>query len=45
VRLVRFGVDGRYVAGEFRGGVECSLRAFGEDPAPRRKKRCEIEVR
>lgn len=45
MRLVRFGTDGRFVTGEFRGGVECSLRAFGEDPAPRRKKHCEVEVR
>jgi hypothetical protein len=44
-RLVRFGTDGRYVTREFRGGVECSIRAFGEDPAPRRKKRCEVELR
>lgn len=44
-RLVRFGEGNRFVTREFRGGVECSIRAFGEDPAPRRKKRCEVEVR
>lgn len=44
-RLVRFGDGGRFVTREFRGGVECSIRAFGEDPAPRRKKRCEVELR
>lgn len=44
-RLVRFGEGNRFVTREFRNGVECSIRAFGEDPAPRRKKRCEVELR
>ncbi len=44
-RLVRFGEGGRFVTREFRNGVECSIRAFGQDPSPRRKKSCEVEVR
>jgi hypothetical protein len=37
-----FADDGRGVVREFRGGVECSNQAFGIDPAPRRRKSCEI---
>ena len=40
--IVRYGADGRYVLREFRGGVECSNRYFDEDPAPGRRKVCEL---
>jgi hypothetical protein len=43
-RAVRYGADdGRYVVRQFRGGVECSNAAFGEDPAPRRRTSCALE--
>ncbi|MCG6118292.1 MAG: hypothetical protein MEQ07_08890 [Aquimonas sp.] len=45
IQLVRYGADGRYVVREFRDGTECSNRAFGEDPAPRRTKTCELQHR
>lgn len=44
-RTVRYGVDGRFVEREARGGIECNNRAFGRDPAPGRGKYCEIESR
>jgi hypothetical protein len=37
-----FADDGRAVVREFRGGVDCTNEAFGADPAPRRRKSCEI---
>jgi hypothetical protein len=44
-RQVRYGADGRFVFEEFRGGTECTNAAFGTDPAPRKRKYCEVEVR
>ena len=42
-RAIRYGTSQHYVVREFRGGVECNNDAFGEDPAPRRRKQCWIE--
>lgn len=44
-QVVRYGHGNRHVLREFRGGVECSNRSFGEDPAPGRKKVCELQQR
>lgn len=44
-RAVRYGTDDRYVVRDFRSGTECSNAAFGEDPAPRKRKQCWVEVR
>ncbi len=43
-RNVRYSAeDGRHIVRRFRDGVECSNRAFGQDPARREKKFCSFE--
>lgn len=43
-RTVWYGAeDGRSVTREFRDGVSCTNEAFGNDPAPRARKRCAIQ--
>lgn len=37
---VRFGADGRYLEARASGGIECSRRRFGGDPASGRIKTC-----
>lgn len=37
---VRFGTDGDFVTRRGFNGMACNLRAFGEDPAPGRRKQC-----
>jgi len=46
IRLVRYGsADARPIVREFRGGTACTNAAFGGDPAPGRRKTCEVEDR
>ena len=43
-RTVWYGADdGRSMTREFRDGVACTNEAFGNDPAPRARKRCAIQ--
>jgi len=41
VRRVRYGIQGRFVEGTYRGGVSCSNGVFG-DPVPGRPKLCQV---
>jgi len=40
-KRVRYGGEGRFVEGIYRGGVDCSNGTFG-DPAPRVRKFCQV---
>ena len=40
---MRYGVDGRYVYRNVTGGVQCSVRVFG-DPAKGQHKTCEYQA-
>jgi len=42
--MVRFGADGRYAFRITRGPQPCDIDAFGSDPAPGRRKQCEISL-
>jgi hypothetical protein len=42
--IVRFGIDGRYLFRMTRSQQPCDVQAFGSDPAPGRRKQCEVSV-
>lgn len=43
-RTVRFGANGQYVTKQVTGGVFCSARTFGSDPAAGVTKTCDVQA-
>ncbi len=42
--MLRFGAEGRYVFRMVRSAQACDIQTFGSDPAPGRRKQCEVSV-